>query len=354
MRLPAHSCEQRDGLMELEHEDRLLLEEVQQDFPLVPRPFGVIGERCGLSEADAIGRIRILTSSGIIRDIAAILDAEKIGYKSTLVAAKVKPELVESLASKINLHPGVSHNYLRNHEYNMWFTLALHEGEDFQIEIESLIGTSDLSVNSNQGASSGVNYLILPAIRKFKVRVGFRLSDSSRGQFRDEAIRKTAAENRPLDELDRKLIALLQEHMEIVPDPWGRATHELSLSHEDLFTRIRFLKSIGAIRRISGVLRHRRIGFSANGMACFIVGEDAIEQAGMRAAEFSEVSHCYQRRTYPDWPYSLFAMVHGKKRGQTDSIVREIAGAIGCSDYITLYSSKELKKERVKYFKEPE
>ncbi len=346
MRLPAHSCEQRDGLMELEHEDRLLLEEVQQDFPLVPQPFEVIGNRCGLSEAGAIGRIRILTSSGIIRDIAAILDAEKIGYKSTLVAANVKPELVESLASKINLHPGVSHNYLRNHKYNMWFTLALNEREDFQREIESLIGQPDVS------------YLILPAIRKFKVRVGFRLSDSPRAQgsnqFRDKATQVSAAENRPLDELDRRLMVLLQEHMQIVPDPWSRATQVLALSHEELFTRIRFLKSIGVIRRISGVLRHRRIGFTANGMACFCVGEDAIEQAGMRASDFAEVSHCYQRSTYPDWPYSLFAMVHGKEREETDSIVREIASSIGCSDYITLYSSKELKKERVKYFKESE
>ena len=328
--------------MELEHEDKLLLEEVQQDFPLVPRPFELIGKRCGLSEADVIDRIRILTSSGIIRDIAAILDAEKIGYKSTLVAAKVKPELVESLTSSINLHPGVSHNYLRNHEYNMWFTLALHEGEDFHSEIESLIGNSSLS------------YLILPAIRKFKVRVGFRLSDSPRDQFHDEAIRETAAENRPLDELDRRLMVLLQEHMQIIPDPWSRATHELALSHEELFTRIHFLKSIGAIRRISGVLRHRRIGFAANGMACFRVGEDAIGEAGMRAADFAEVSHCYQRKTYPDWPYPLFAMVHGKEREETDSIVREIASSIGCNDFITLYSSKELKKERVKYFKEPE
>ena len=338
--------------MELEHEDRLLLEEVQQDFPLTPQPFEVIGKRCGLSEAGAIGRIRELSSCGIIRDIAVILDAEKIGYKSTLVAAKVKPELVDSLASRINLHPGVSHNYLRNHEYNMWFTLALHEGKDFQREIESLIG------------SSGTSYLILPAIRKFKVRVGFRLSGNPRprgsdrprrqAQFRDEAIQGSAAENRPLDELDRRLMGLLQERMEIVPDPWGRATKELALSHHELFSRIRFLKSIGAIRRISGVLRHRRIGFASNGMACFRVGEEAIEQAGMRAADFAEVSHCYQRRTYPDWPYSLFAMVHGKEREETDSIVREIASTIGCNDYITLYSSKELKKERVKYFKEQE
>lgn len=327
--------------MELEHEDKLLLEEVQQDFPLVPRPFELIGKRCGLSEADVIDRIRILTSSGIIRDIAAILDAEKIGYKSTLVAAKVKPELVESLTSSINLHPGVSHNYLRNHEYNMWFTLALHEGKSFQSEIESLIGTL------------GVSYLILPAIRKFKVRVGFKLSDSS-GQFRDETIRKTAAATRPLNELDRKLMVMLQEHMEIVLDPWSRAREELSLSHEELFARIHFLKSSGAIRRISGVLRHRRLGFAANGMACFRVGEDTIEEAGTRAAEFAEVSHCYQRSTYPDWPYSLFAMVHGKEREETDSIVSDIASSIGCDDYITLYSSKELKKERVKYFKEPE
>jgi DNA-binding Lrp family transcriptional regulator len=140
--------------------------------------------------------------------------------------------------------------------------------------------------------------------------------------------------------------------MQIVPNPWMKAAGELAMPQQDFFERIRHLKESGAIRRISGVLRHRRVGFTANGMACFVVSEEAIAEAGKKAAEFSEVSHCYQRRTYPDWPYSLFAMVHGKSRKETESTIRRIAETIDCRGYITLYSTEELKKERVKYFEE--
>ncbi len=355
MRLPATSYAPRERLMNLDHKDRLVLEEIQRDFPLVLRPFAAMADRCGLTENDTIDRIKKLVASGVIRDVRAILDAERIGYKSTLVAVKAERDRIDTLASSINLHPGVSHNYLRNHEYNMWFTLALREDKEFESEIEKLIGKPQ------------ADYLLLPALRKFKVRVEFQLSGRSdaehQGRFHELAQQKAKSKRpairncskaplEPLDDIDRKLLVLLQDRMEIVPELWSRAGQLLELSAEELFKRIRDLKDRGTIRRISGVLRHRRIGYAANGMACFRVEENAIEQAGIRAAEFAEVSHCYQRKTYPEWPYSLFAMVHGKSREETESVVQRIANAIDCSDYITLYSYKELKKERVRYFEE--
>jgi DNA-binding Lrp family transcriptional regulator len=100
------------------------------------------------------------------------------------------------------------------------------------------------------------------------------------------------------------------------------------------------------------VLRHRQVGFDANGMACFAVPEDRIEDAGRRAAQFSQVSHCYHRKSHPEWPYPLFAMVHARDRDACARIVSEIAETIGCRDYRILYSSREFKKERVKYFVE--
>ncbi len=319
-------------------DDKRLLDEIQLDLPLVSRPFEAIGRNCGLGETNVIDRLERLISSGIIREISAILDAKKIGYKGTLVAARVDTGSIDEVAARINSHPGVSHNYLRDHDYNMWFTLTVAEEEDFGKEIDALAGREPMA------------YLILPAIKTFKIRVNFQLS-SSPGK-RARAHRSHGANPKKPTAVDRALLALLQENIPINSEPWRHVSRELGVDEAGLFSRIRRMKQAGAIRRISGVLRHRRIGFSANGMACFDIDESRVAEAGRKAAEFPGVSHCYQRQTYPQWPYSLFAMVHGKARSETDAAIRTIAERIECRNYIALYSSRELKKERVKYFKE--
>ena len=324
--------------------DKALMDQIQQDLPLVSNPFGVIGSKCGLSEAETLRRVRDLISAGLIREISAILNAEGIGYKSTLAALQVRSDLIECIAARINAHPGVSHNYLRDHKYNMWFTLTIRHGEDFQESIERLVDGAEVSC------------LILPAIRTFKIRVNFRLSQESENRSTEKRLnstsRKSKERHREISPFDRKLLAILQDGFEIVSNPWDSIAGRLDISTKELFTKINSLKEAGAIKRISGVLRHGRIGFNANGMACFALDDDRIEEAGRRVAEFPEVSHCYQRKICPEWCYPLFAMVHGKDRGETNAVIENIRRSIDCSDSLVLYSLKELKKERVKYFRE--
>ena len=125
------------------------------------------------------------------------------------------------------------------------------------------------------------------------------------------------------------------------------------MSEEELLDRARELASTGIMRRFGAVLRHRRVGYTANGMACWIVPDARIEEVGRRAAQFSQVSHCYQRPAYPPrWPYSLFTMVHGQAKMEVESVIAEIARETGLDRYKVLFSTREFKKERVRYFEE--
>jgi DNA-binding Lrp family transcriptional regulator len=131
------------------------------------------------------------------------------------------------------------------------------------------------------------------------------------------------------------------------------AAARLGLSEEDLLDKARELQAAGIMRRFSAVLRHRRVGYVANGMACWVVPEAQIEAAGRRAADFPQVSHCYQRPPCPPrWPYTLFTMIHGQSRDEVEQIVAHIAQETGIAQCDVLYSTREFKKERVRYFEE--
>ncbi len=313
--------------------DKKILEEVQLDFPLSEKPFEVIGKRIGISKEEIITRITYLKEKNIIRDISAIFKAGPLGYKSTLVA--VKTDDPETTAESINIHPGVSHNYLREHRYNVWFTITIRKEIDFETEIRNFLGTEV------------IDFLILPSIKTYKIGVNFIFSD-----------KKIKTPNRIMEELpetvplDKKLIIQLQQPFPLVANPWKMIAESINRSEINLIEDINGLKRSGALKRISAVLRHRNAGFTANGMACFEVPPERIDEAGQSASAFSEVSHCYQRPVYPDWQYNLFAMTHARSTEQCEAIITRIAKQINVDDYFTLYSIKEFKKERVKYFME--
>ncbi|MEW5813992.1 MAG: Lrp/AsnC family transcriptional regulator [Spirochaetota bacterium] len=327
--------------------DLSLLEEVQKDFPLVSRPYRSIGSRCSLSENDTIEKIRNFTTEHIIREISAIFNASKLGFKTSLIALAVNEKSIEGITGRINAHPGVSHNYLRNHRYNIWFTLSLPVEKDFKEELEKI------DCENRVGS-----FLILPALKTFKLGVNFRLSEKTNRRKADRqplfsspvTVSAGSGDFTFLTDFDKRLVRRLEEPLLTVPRPWGKIAETLKLSETELFDEIRRLKRDGIVRRISAVLRHRNIGFTANGMTCFRVPEIDIIGAGTTIAEYEQVSHCYQRPTYPGWQYPLFAMVHERDSERLKVVVKEIAGRIQCDDYQILFSSKEFKKERVKYF----
>src|SRR5947209_18814957 len=122
--------------MSMDNLDKEILNEIQWIFPIVPRPYTEIAKKFGWSDEELMQRLKDMKKSGVIRQTSAIFDTRRLGYKSALVAMAIEPEKLDHVANQINKHPGVSHNYERNHEYNLWFTLAVPPGSDLKSEIE--------------------------------------------------------------------------------------------------------------------------------------------------------------------------------------------------------------------------
>lgn len=324
-------------MIKLDDTSKKLLDKIQKDLPLCPNPYAEIAKECGLSEQKTIDKLKYLIDNNIIREISVLLNADKLGYHSTLVAAKVNKENLEKVVKIINSHSGVTHNYLRNYEYNVWFTLTIKKGKEFSNELATMF--SEVSVDK---------YIILPSIKTFKIEVNFSfLNYKNEVQKRNFKFKK-----KELGALDKQILNALQSNLELIENPWEQLIKTLNIMPDKLFKTISELKDAGVIKRISGVLQHRNAGYKANGMVCFNISEENIESAGKKASEFTEVSHCYQRPTYPDWQYSLFCMVHSVSKAKCDGIIKNISKKIKCIDYIVLYSEKEFKKERTKYILE--
>ncbi|OHD22518.1 MAG: hypothetical protein A2064_13695 [Spirochaetes bacterium GWB1_66_5] len=321
----------------------LLLEELQRDFPLVSRPFRRIGRRCGLAEERTLETTRELLSQGMIREISALLDARRIGVRTALVAVRAG-DRAEELGQRISRHPGVSHNYLREHDWNLWFTLAVPAERNLGAEVRATFEGEEVPT------------MVLPALRTFKLQVRLRFTDPGIGIPEQEAP-AGGRDDGPvmtvrLEPFEKRLLALLEEPLPLVPRPWALLASGLQVSQRRLLAAVGRLKRRGVVRRIAAVLRHRSAGFQANAMVCFQVPEERILEAGRRAAQLPQVSHCYQRETAPQWPYSLYAMLHARTRQECDGLVRELAGRVGGEDYQVLYSLRELKKRRIKHFGE--
>jgi DNA-binding Lrp family transcriptional regulator len=316
--------------------DRRLLNAIQKDFPLASRPFAAIGEQLGINEEDVLSRVQRLKQAGIIRQISAIFDSRRLGYSSTLVAMDIPKEHIDESANRISEHPGVSHNYKRDHSFNLWFTLTLPPGTDLDTEVADL---------SERAAARQAR--ILPALRLFKIGVELDLEE---GVNAAEKRRRSKEPPTGLAEEDLAYVRVLQQDLPLEPTPFRGWAESLGVSEDDLFARARDFENSGVMRRFSAVLRHQKAGFTANGMICWRIPEEQLPDLGNRLASYTQVSHCYQRPVYPDWPYSVFSMVHARSREQCEEMARQMAHDIGVSDYVILYSTKEYKKERVKYY----
>jgi DNA-binding Lrp family transcriptional regulator len=333
----------KDGAaIPLDELDKKLLNLLQGSFPLEPRPFAHVAGLAGVSEDELMRRTTRLLDERIIREITPIFDTRVLGYSSMLVAAKVDPEHPWRAAKIINSHPGVSHNYLRDHDFNLWFTIATEPGSALGLD-----GTLDV-LQRLTGAGSVRQ---LPTLRLFKIRMDLEMEQGTDAlAAAAEAVEHREPEAIPLSDDDVATIRASQGPMEVTPEPYARAARELGVSQEDLLARLESLRERRALRRVAAILFHRRAGFSANGMGVWNVPEERILELGPRMSSFRGISHCYQRPTYADWPYSVFTMAHGRSKEECDAILDSIAADTGIADRRTLYSSTEFKKIRLRYF----
>jgi DNA-binding Lrp family transcriptional regulator len=333
----------RDGAaVALDELDRRLLNLMQGSFPIDPRPYAAVARAAEIPEEQVLERVGQLLEQRIIRQVTPIYDTRALGYSSMLVAAKVDPDHPWRSAKIVNAHPGVSHNYLRNHDFNMWFTLATEPDSPLGLE-----GTLEL-LGELTGAES---IRQLPTLKLFKIRMDLEMEGdtkalSSEGSEQQEALLDAV----PYDELDIAVIRATQGDLPVISEPYVPAAQKLGMTVDALLEHLRGMQERGLLRRVAAILYHRRAGFSANGMGVWKVPSERIAELGPRMAAFRGISHCYQRPTYADWPYSVFTMAHGRSKEECDAILEAIAEQTGIDERATLYSSTEFKKVRLLYF----
>jgi siroheme decarboxylase len=333
----------KDGAaIALDDLDKRLLNLMQGQFPIAARPYEHVAQQAELSEPEVMQRVQRLLDERIIRQVTPIFDTRALGYESMLVAAKVDPENPWRAANIINAHPGVSHNYLRNHDFNIWFTIAT--------EPDSRLGLQGtLDVLAREAGAESVRQL--PTLKLFKIRMDLEMEGGTDALSKTvEAVPPAETERQTYDEFDRAVIRATQGDMPVITEPYAPAAQELGIDQQRLLDHLQGMHERRLLRRVAAILFHRRAGFSANGMGVWKVPDDRILELGARMASFRGISHCYQRPTYADWPYSVFTMAHGRSKEECDAILDSIAADTQITDRSTLYSSTEFKKIRLEYF----
>jgi DNA-binding Lrp family transcriptional regulator len=333
----------KDGAaVALDELDRKLLNLMQGHFPLEPRPYASVAREAGIPEDHALRRVQRLLDERIIREITPIYDTRTLGYSSMLVAAKVDPHYPHRAAQVINSHPGVSHNYLRNHDFNLWFTIAVEEDSALGLD-----GTLDVL----QRLTGAESVRQLPTLKLFKIRMDLEMEgDTDALAAAGVAEEPRELGKQPFDDFDVAVIRATQGPMPVAAEPYAPAANALGVTGQRLLDHMAGMAERKLLRRVAAILYHRRAGFSANGMGVWKVPEDRILEVGPRMAAFRGISHCYQRPTYRDWPYSVFTMAHGRSKPECDAVLDAIAAETGIEERATLYSSTEYKKVRLLYF----
>jgi DNA-binding Lrp family transcriptional regulator len=322
--------------------DKRLLNLMQGKFPIAERPYQHVAQEARISEREAIDRIQKLLDARIIRQVTPIFDTRALGYSSMLVAAKVDPENPWRAANVINEHPGVSHNYLRNHEFNIWFTIATEPDSKLGLD-----GTLD--VLAREAGAESVRQL--PTLKLFKIRMDLEMEGGTDALAKAVEVAPPAeTERQPYDEFDMAVIRATQGDMPVVSEPYAPAAEKLGIEQSRLLAHLQQMQERKLLRRVAAILFHRRAGFSANGMGVWKVPDERIMEIGPRMAAFRGISHCYERPTYQDWPYSIFTMAHGRSKEECDAILDSISADTGITERATLYSSTEFKKIRLLYF----
>jgi DNA-binding Lrp family transcriptional regulator len=317
--------------------DRKLLRLLQVKFPLSREPYADLGMELGINQDEVIQRIKQLRELEIVRQISPVLDARRLGYQPTLVAMRVDEAYLERAEKIIIAHPGISHGYERDHHLNLWFTLAIPGDADVDSDLKQI-------ARSIRAKAS----FLLPAIKVFKIGAFFAL-DGHAMNNPGTKLYQPFIEPAELSTMDRLIINELQQDLPLVHTPFSEMAARLDIDEDRFLANCRSLKQRGVIRRFGAAVNHRKAGFKANAMTCWTAPEEKVIEAGRMLGQINEVSHCYERKTNPQWQYNLFAMIHGRDRETCQEIAGMISARMGLTDYVMLFSTREFKKTRIKY-----
>jgi len=310
--------------------ERLLLQYLQDDFPLAARPFALAGARFGISEDEVLAILARLERRKVIRYLGAIFDPKRLGIHSTLCAADVAPRNVAAVARAVSSRREVSHNYLRQGNPNLWFTVSAGSAEKLVRTLKDIRALTGGSLRS------------FPVIQTFKIDARFHLTDrGASGPVRPWA-RLSARARR----VDKKTVIALNRPFPLVRRPFARAAAGLGISEPRLRGLLERYKKAGVLRRFGIILGHRHAGFRANCMAAWRVPPAKLSRAARVFRAARQITHCYERAAAPDWPYNVYTMIHCATRAECSRLIRALALSTGIPEYRAFFTVREFKKTK--------
>lgn len=313
-----------------------LLNNWQHTFPLDARPYQRLANSLGTTEAEVISTLGRLKRSGHISRIGAVFRPHALGW-STLAAVAVASDHVERAARLINAHPEVNHNYEREHHWNLWFVVAAAN----RTEVERVL--------NEIGHETGCVPLNLPMIEDYHIDLGFDLNNAPRAH---RSTHHPASAPAILDTCDLAVCAALEPGLELTPRPYAAIASACGETETEIAERIERLQKTGIIRRFGVIVRHRELGFIANAMVVWAIPPDQVSAVGQRLGADPAVTLCYQRPSrLPDWPYTLFSMVHGRDRATVLDEIARIGADLGIAefDHVPLFSQRRFKQCGARY-----
>jgi len=324
--------------MRLDSIDQRLLGTLQAKFPLTVKPYVDIGLNLGIPESEVIGRIDQMKMKGLVRQISPVLDAGCLGYKATLIAMRVRETQMDRAAGLLIEHPRVSHAYEREHQFNLWFTLAVPDTADMDAELLRLADMIEAEA-----------FFDLPTIKIFKLRTYFSSDEDDQPELPAGKPNDITSQSVHLSLVDREVINELQQDLPLISQPFVEMSARLRIDEEKFLALCQSLLSRGIIRRFGASVNHQGVGFTANAMTCWTVPAEMVEIIAEKLVPLRQVSHCYERKTKSQWHYNLFTMIHGHSKEQCQEIADRASAEAGLTDYVLLFSTREFKKTRVIY-----
>ncbi len=307
---------------------------IQTDFPVDERPFRLLAEDISCSEDELIESVKSLVSEGIIREFGPVFDARKLGYVSTLAAAVVEHDRVAELAADMLVIPEITHNYLRDHERNLWFTITARDNGTLKAVFERFKKFPGVK-----------NIISLPVTKTYKIRAVFGEAAAHKGRVLEYETR-----NEHPAPKGQRIIRTLQENFPIEPSPYKTIAKQAGMEENEVMAIVSGWVVSGIIRRFGARLNHRRAGFTTNILTAWKGNET--DSWGQFFADLPFVSHCYRRATSEGWDYDLYAMLHATSEQHMRKHLELMKTLAPGARFIQLKTIYELKKSAMKYFLE--
>jgi DNA-binding Lrp family transcriptional regulator len=326
----------------MDEKDRLLLICLQNGLPLTPRPFDFWSAKIGADSAELLVRIQRLKKRGIFGEIKAILDPRAFYYQSAWVAMRLGQE-GEELASRAEVlwqHPGVIYGCEREHEFNVWFFIAAPSNHDLELHVRCL-----------EKLAGAHRTLFLPVRKVFKGTDFLSSLDAQTFQAMSERFEKRQKVGLPdLTSEEIEMVRQLQEPFPLTDEPYQEIALRAGITEAQVLEWMRSLVGKGCLKKIGSFLKPAVVPLETRTLAVWQVPEEKLERIGPGIAEFREVLYADRRPAYPEFPYSLYTMIRAGTAAELEVVMRRIEERIGKWPQAVLVTTREFKKERMKYF----